>query len=91
MWVETPIMKHFLLTILLLLFVVLFARGQETINYQLSTINFPWSGGLNACQFGRMDLDNDGKKDLLVFDRHGNRLSCFINKNPITEKFSAVL
>lgn len=80
MWVETPIMKHFLLTILLLLFVVLFARGQETFNFQLSAFNFPWSGGLNACQFGRMDLDNDGKKDLLVFDRHGNRLSCFINK-----------
>ena len=38
-----------------------------------------WAGGLNACQFGRMDLDGDGKKDLLVFDRHGDRLLCFIN------------
>ena len=80
MCVETPIMKHFLLTILLLLFVVLFARGQETFNFQLSAFNTPWSGGLNACQFGRMDLDHDGKKDLLVFDRHGNRLCCFLNK-----------
>ena len=40
----------------------------------------PWLGGLNACQFGRIDLDGDGKKDLLVFDRHGNRLLCFLNK-----------
>lgn len=40
----------------------------------------PWAGGLNACQFGRMDLDDDGKKDLLVFDRHGDRLLCFMNK-----------
>ena len=40
----------------------------------------PWVGGLNACQFGRMDLDHDGKRDLLVFDRHGNRLLCYINK-----------
>lgn len=40
----------------------------------------PWAGGLNACQFGRMDLDEDGKKDLLVFDRHGDRLLCFMNK-----------
>ena len=40
----------------------------------------PWVGGLNACQFGRMDLDGDGQKDLLVFDRHGNRLLCFLNK-----------
>ena len=27
-----------------------------------------------------MDLDGDGLKDLLVFDRHGNRLLCFLNK-----------
>ena len=40
----------------------------------------PWAGGLNACQFGRVDLDEDGKKDLLVFDRHGDRLLCFMNK-----------
>ena len=40
----------------------------------------PWAGGLNACQFGRMDLNHDGKKDLLVFDRHGDRLLCFLNE-----------
>lgn len=73
MWVETPKMKHFLLSILLFL------------SSQLSTLNSPWVGGLNACQFGRMDLDNDGKKDLLVFDRHGNRLCCFLNKGEAGE------
>lgn len=26
-----------------------------------------------------MDLDGDGKKDLLVFDRHADRLLCFLN------------
>ena len=66
-------MKHFLLTILLFTSLMLFGEG-------LITLNFPWVGGLNACQFGRMDLDWDGKKDLLVFDRHGDRLLCFINK-----------
>lgn len=40
----------------------------------------PWAGGLSACQFGRMDLDGDGKKDLLVFDRHADRLLCFLNQ-----------
>ena len=40
----------------------------------------PWAGGLNACQFGRMDLDGDGKKDLIVFDRYGDRLLCFLNR-----------
>lgn len=67
MWVETPTMKHFLLTIWLFLALTAFSQN-------------PWVGGLNACQFGRMDLDQDGKKDLLVFDRHGDRLLCYLNK-----------
>ncbi len=57
--------------------------GQNRIDFQVvesDVLSMPWAGGLNACQFGRMDLDGDGKKDLLVFDRHGNRLSCFLNK-----------
>ena len=40
---------------------------------------------MNACQFGRMDLDQDGKKDLLVFDRHGDRLLCYLNKGAVGE------
>ncbi len=62
-------MKHFLLTILLVI----------TFSLQ-GALTSPWVGGLNACQFGRMDLDGDGRKDLLVFDRHGNRLLCYLNK-----------
>ena len=59
-------MKHFLLAILF--FSVLIVSAQN-----------PWAGGLNACQFGRMDLDGDGRKDLVVFDRHVGRLLCFLN------------
>ena len=40
----------------------------------------PWAGGLNSCQFGSVDLDMDGKKDLVVFDRHGYRVLPFLNK-----------
>ena len=72
-------MKHFLLTILFFASLGLF--GEVTpLSSRLSPLTSPWTGGLNACQFGRMDLDQDGKKDLLVFGRHGNRLLCFINK-----------
>lgn len=46
---------------------------------------YPWTGGLNACQFGRMDLDGDGKSDLVVFDRHGDRILCFLNKGGMGE------
>lgn len=34
----------------------------------------PWSGGLNSCQFCNIDLDLDGTNDLILFDRHGNRI-----------------
>ncbi len=39
----------------------------------------PFVGGMNACQFGELDLNMDGTKDLLVFDRQGNRLMPYIN------------
>jgi hypothetical protein len=38
-----------------------------------------WAGGLNACQFNEIDLDNDGLKDLVVFDRNGNRTLTYKN------------
>ncbi len=38
-----------------------------------------WGGGLNSCQFCAIDLNIDGIKDLLIFDRHGNRKLTFIN------------
>ncbi len=40
-------------------------------------IDFPWAGGMNTCQFGKMDLDQDGVKDLVVFDRTGDRIMPF--------------
>ncbi|PKP53058.1 MAG: hypothetical protein CVT92_05660 [Bacteroidetes bacterium HGW-Bacteroidetes-1] len=43
-------------------------------------LTFPWTGGLDACQFGTMDLNGDGVSDLLAFDRRGNRLLCFLNE-----------
>ncbi|MBL7893127.1 MAG: VCBS repeat-containing protein [Bacteroidia bacterium] len=41
---------------------------------------FPWAGGLNYCQFSQIDLNQDGIKDLFVFDRTGFKVSTFINK-----------
>lgn len=72
-----------------ILFVVcLHSQGQNKADFQVvedKPLVFPWAGGMNACQFGRMDLDGDGKKDLLVFDRHGNKLSCFLNRGETGE------
>lgn len=46
---------------------------------------FAWCGGLDACQFGSIDLNNDFKNDLVVFDRRGNRLLCFLNQGSENE------
>lgn len=38
-----------------------------------------WAGGINSGQVSRIDLNQDGFKDLFVFDRIGNRIMTFIN------------
>ena len=73
-------MKQFLLSILLLTASLLFGEDDVPLTFHLSPFTSPWAGGLNACQFGRIDLDGDGQRDLLVFDRHADRLLCFLNR-----------
>jgi len=46
-------------------------------------LKYPWAGGMNAVQFGEIDIDRDGTKDLLAFDRRGNRIMCFINNGTL--------
>ncbi|MEY3443963.1 MAG: hypothetical protein RLZZ519_2244, partial [Bacteroidota bacterium] len=43
------------------------------------TLKMAWAGGLNAPQFSEIDLDNDGRLDLAIFDRVGPRLLTFRN------------
>jgi len=43
-------------------------------------LKYPWAGGLNSCQFGKVDINLDGIKDLVIFDRQGNRILPFINE-----------
>ena len=40
-----------------------------------------WAGGLNACQFSTMRLNDDDRDDLVVFDRTSNKISTFIWTN----------
>ncbi|MDP2423349.1 MAG: FG-GAP-like repeat-containing protein [Bacteroidales bacterium] len=58
-----------------------FNRDQNILVSDLNNQHFsmPWVGGLNACQVHKMDLNSDGIEDLVVFDRHGNRLLTFLN------------
>ena len=66
-------------------FLPLVTLGQQVRVDGGKALSFPWAGGLNACQFGSIDLDFDGKNDLVVFDRQGNRMSCFVNRGGIGE------
>ena len=65
-----------------------YKNGQELQN--------PWAGGLNFCQFSKIDLDLNGVNDLFVFDksgkngtRNGNKKSTFLfDANTNTYQFA---
>lgn len=44
-----------------------------------TTLRNAWAGGLNLPQFSPVDLNNDGIKDLVAFDREGRVATAFIN------------
>ena len=40
-----------------------------------------WAGGMSCVAFFNIDLDLDGTDDLLVFEKHGNRILPFVRQN----------
>ena len=46
-------------------------------------VNFKqtWVGGINAAQPSEIDLNLDGTRDLIIFDRTGNKLTPFLDVN----------
>lgn len=44
------------------------------VNDENGALAFPWAGGINHAQVGNMDLNNDGVKDLVVFDKSGDKI-----------------
>lgn len=42
-------------------------------------LSMAWAGGMNMLQYSEIDLDQDGTKDLFVFDRSGNKVTTYIN------------
>lgn len=75
------------LFIFILLFIHLTVYGQNVFS-RLDTIrvyhdskklSFPWLGGLSNPQFSSVDLNNDGIKDLFIFDKEDGKLLTFLN------------
>jgi hypothetical protein len=48
-----------------------------------NVLKYAWAGGLNAIQFSQIDLNNDGIKDLLLFDKIGSRKLTSINNGTL--------
>lgn len=62
---------------------VLFAQfGISTVDVIVDKqkLAFPFVGGLSCPQFSEADFNKDGKKDLFIFDKVGNKPIVFINK-----------
>jgi hypothetical protein len=60
-----------------------FSRNQNIPVQDSSSNDYlkAWAGGLNYCQFMQIDLNMDGIKDMVVFDRTSTRIITFINNN----------
>ncbi|MDH4090437.1 MAG: T9SS type A sorting domain-containing protein [Cyclobacteriaceae bacterium] len=43
-------------------------------------LRMPWAGGLNAAHYNTMDLNADGKDDLVLFDRTAGKILTFLNQ-----------
>ena len=82
-------MKKIFFPLLLLTFFCDFSFSQ--INFTRDTtpniivnsdeLKSAWNGGINSAQFSEIDLNLDGIKDLITFDRSGNKLTPYLNIN----------
>jgi len=51
-------------------------------------LDLAWGGGVNFTQVGQLDLNLDGRKDLLLFDRIGNKVTTLLNNDGGTGAYS---
>ena len=51
-------------------------------------LEFPWLGGINSIRFSMLDINNDGFKDLVGFEKHGNRIVPFIYNPSWTNRYT---
>jgi len=79
-------MKKLLVPIFVLLASVMMAQEKALVSkMDGENYKYPFAGGMNASQFCEVDMDMDGIRDLLVFDRQGNRLMPYINNGTAGE------
>lgn len=83
-------MKSIIVTILILACSIQFSFSQSqgkvyeifndaSVNVNGNNIVAPFCGGINSVQIQHADLNNDNKKDLILFDQSNNLLKTFLN------------
>ena len=55
-------------------------RNNLQVVVQGDTLSSAWAGGMNAPQFSNVDIDLDGKLDLITFDREDNIFTSYLNQ-----------
>jgi hypothetical protein len=50
-------------------------------------LQYPWTGGLGACLFGKADVNRDGLKDLVVYDKTNNKYCVLISQSNGTTNY----
>ncbi len=53
----------------------------DTVRVEVGSVQLknPWAGGINFSEWSAIDIDMDGYKDLVVFDKSGEKLRVFLN------------
>src|SRR6185503_8646336 len=84
-------MQKVVITLLLTLFLrasfaqLIIARDTITVIENGSTLKMPWANGLNYSNLSNIDLNYDGKLDVVAFDRVNlfgvGKFRCFIQTN----------
>lgn len=54
-----------------------------------NNLRYAWTGGVNSVQFGQADVNNDGLKDVIVYDKSNEKFLTFLalNTNSTIYKF----
>ena len=94
-------MKNILISLFYLFLTSFFSIGYTQVKFNPSkgfpviknsdTLDLAWAGGFNAPQFSKIDLNLDGKEDILVFDKADQQVMPFINvgdSNEIKYKYA---
>ncbi len=61
------------------------AFQDATVTVASSSLRSPWCGGINSVQVNHADLNQDGVKDLVLYDQNTNLIKTFINTGGVGE------